>query len=101
MEALALVDTGASSSIIGTKFYEKIGYPPLTPQTCKLKGITGTEIKAKGRAVLRFEIGGKEFLHTFTVCNVSDSMVLGRDFQKKHQAVIEYSPLLEEDGGYQ
>ncbi len=89
----ALLDTGATFSLLSSNYYNKYKdlLPPLQQAHKKLHGIEGSPITVLGRITLRFLIQKKQFLHTFYVCDgMSDPMILGRDFFRKHAGIISY-----------
>ncbi|XP_054711098.1 uncharacterized protein LOC129220690 [Uloborus diversus] len=87
----ALVDSGASSSIISDQFrhhLRKTMFP--TKDKVFLKVADGTYVQPLGKCVLRLQINGRIQPFEFTVLpSCSHSVILGWDFLEATQAVID------------
>lgn len=87
----ALVDSGASSSIISERYrrhLRKTMFP--TEKKTILKVADGNYVQPLGKCVLRLEINGRIQPFEFTVLlSCSHDIILGWDFLEASQAVID------------
>ena len=82
-----IIDTGSSISIL----QPGVSRSEVTTSDIKPYGVTGEVLDVKGRQSLSFELGGKEFHHSFLVCSLPTQAagILGTDFLKESGAVID------------
>ena len=90
-EVRMLVDTGASISLISTKFHEKL-HSPLIPLEIPVPTITATQepILIKGYAKLQVSINGFVAQHKFLIAEkIGEDLILGMDFLQQNACVID------------
>jgi hypothetical protein len=80
-DAEFLVDTGASHSIISWKFFNLVS-DEHDNLTVKVNAHTadGSRIRTFGRTFMRIRMGGKEFVFSPTIAEISDEGIIGLDF---------------------
>ena len=92
----ALLDTGASTSIVSKKYVEVIN------KNCKacLVDVTGTAIPVQGISCLELDLGfGCLVKHTFLVVDLpTTAMILGSDFINNHKLSINFNNRTLTDG---
>lgn len=83
-KTFALVDTGASISVVSKEFFDKTCYAKSQMHESKynvIKGVGGDRLLVLGRVVLEVKIGGKALEYPFHVIeNIHHSLILGEDF---------------------
>lgn len=92
---LSLIDTGAQISLISESVFNKID-SSLVLEKHKpeiiLRGVTGHELKATKRVMMKFKIGTKILTHEFHVVkDLNKSIILGIDFLNSHKAKLDFS----------
>lgn len=90
----ALLDTGASISVMSSNFLNKTNYRSaklIKPQHQKIKGVTGNYLKVLGMLDINLEIDGVSFQHKVHVIqDLHHSFILGLDFLTANHAHIDY-----------
>jgi hypothetical protein len=78
-----IVNTGSNVSILGSN----IKVSPLIPF-----GVTRETLDVKGRQTVTFALGGKEFKHTFLVCQLPTDAagLIGADFLGEAGAIVSF-----------
>jgi hypothetical protein len=73
-----IVDTGSSVSIL----QPRVSSSEVKVTSLKPYGVTGEALDIKGRQAVSFELGGREYNHTFLVCALPTEAagLLGTDF---------------------
>ena len=82
----ALIDSGASCSLIHKRIFESLKNPPkLSKSKVSLQAVNGDSLSALGSAELTFEIGGTKISHLFhIVSNMNRNVILGRDWLQQN-----------------
>ena len=91
-QALTLVDTGACVSVMPRNLYYSIDEShrgPLEANGIRLQAGNGTEVTTFGEAEVTFQLNGKEYKHIFNVCSDDSGLVLGVDFIRDRDLVIQ------------
>ena len=99
----ALVDTGASLSILASKVVEKMkSKPKLLRKQVNLHSVDGSRLESSGFCEISFKIGGNNINHTFCVSpSVTRNVILGRDWMIKFGVRLYYDiPSLRIKGVY-
>ena len=81
IDVLFCVDTGASSTILSSKVYQKIppdDRPPLRP-ALPHSTADGSAMKCMGRAEFPIRMGKLELVVTLTIAEITDDVLLGAD----------------------
>ena len=90
-----LVDSGATISVLSTHLWEVLRGEntglSLLPSTCRVRTVSGELAPVRGRVVLEVELGGRYYVHQFTVMDVEESMILGMDFIQKYHVNCDWS----------
>ena len=88
---VALVDTGAMISCMSENVFKGLkGVQLLCSSIPMVKGVGGNPIKVLGQVELPFQIEGQMFVYQFCVLSaMTQSVILGMDFLKDHQAQIQ------------
>ena len=83
-----IVDTGSSVSIL----QPRVSSSEVKVTSLKPYGVTGKALDIKGRQSVSFELGGREYNHTFLVCALPTEAagLLGRDFLEEACIVIDF-----------
>ena len=96
LKITALIDTGASTSVLSAKTLETLRSRGQKCQLYDCKGIrlsaiSGTQLNVLGRVFLRVHIG-KCLLRVpaYVVTNMHNNFVIGNDVMKKYKMVIDY-----------
>ena len=84
-EPRCLVDTGASVSLISREFV--VG--PLRPCSLKARGISGEQLQVLGMKELSVNINSLNVNHPFVVIGMRNTCILGADFLKSGQIVVD------------
>ncbi|SCV70782.1 BQ2448_3544 [Microbotryum intermedium] len=90
----ATIDTGASHTFIHPSLPKRlkvkmVRYP--TPRNLKL-GTKGSRSKIVGFCYLNWTIADLTTCQRFEIANIDDDVLVGRDFLRKHDAVVELNP---------
>ena len=83
-----IIDTGSNVSIMKPGVASSdISATPLKPF-----GVTGKTLDVRGRQTVTFKLGGREFKHTFLVCQLPTDAagLLGADFLEEAGAIISF-----------
>ena len=80
-----LVDTGASVSLISREYV--VG--PLRPCSLKARGISGEQLQVLGMKELAVNIDSLKINHPFVVIGMPNTCILGADFLKCGQIVVD------------
>lgn len=90
----ALLDTGASISVMSSNFLNKTSYQSaklIKPQHQKIKGVTGNYLEVLGMLDINLEIDGVSFQHQVHIIqDLHHSFILGLDFLTANHAHIDY-----------
>ena len=93
LNIFALVDSGASVSIINRNLLDHVRYK-LEPCNMQLNGVSGSTLKVLGKTRLPFTIGSCTIEHEFIVVDsMMETLILGRDIFRDHNCIINYSKL--------
>ncbi|XP_064475696.1 uncharacterized protein LOC135389590 [Ornithodoros turicata] len=87
-----LLDTGASISLISSSFVETLPNADLmlyTASVQELRTVAGDVIPVEGVAAVSLTIAGQEFRHALYVADIVDQCILGFDFMKDHQCILD------------
>lgn len=88
----ALVDTGASRSMMALKLARQWGCKILPHGGARFKAANNSSVHVAGRAIVPLQLGSngeKVKAEVLVSPNISMEMILGTDFLNKHQAVID------------
>ena len=90
----ALVDTGASKSIMSEEYFQELMLPDLKQvYNIDIKSASGNKIKMIGITQCTFSIGKHSYTYDFVVCkNLSRPFILGIDFLRQHLIDTCWSP---------
>ena len=82
----ALVDTGASKSVMSEEYFQQLMLPDLKQiYNIDIKSASGNKIKTIGITQCTFSIGKHTYTCDFVVCkNLSRHFILGIDFLRQH-----------------
>jgi len=87
-----LIDSGASLCVI-SKHFVYISKVNVIEVDLDLIGVTGTKLKVLGLAEIDFTMEKMQFRHKFVICenplSIKTTAIIGVDFLKDHQAVLE------------
>ena len=84
-----LINTASQISLIGKDLVPSNS--KIIRQETKIKGVTQNSLTIKEIAIIKFEIGGRKFIHPFRVIeNFTDRPLLGNDFLTPQCATIDY-----------
>ena len=88
-----LVDTGCTITIVASRIFHRI-HPDERPEIYPYDGILlsadGTPITVLGQAEMNIQIGPKNVSHMTLLAEISNEGLLGVDFLRKHQLVIDF-----------
>ena len=86
-----LVDTGAATTVLSARAWEKIGLSTrLTPTPKKLVGVQGNPLQLLRATRISIMLQEQEFTTDFTVADaLTTDLILGRDFLKAQQCTIQ------------
>ena len=89
-KVFSLFDTGAMVTCASMKFYLSLrSRSPLQPYRHTLTAANGNEIKSRGTAYLRFNMGGYKFYHNVVILeDLRADSIIGVDLMKKHNLVL-------------
>ena len=93
-QTLVLVDTGACVSILPKNLYEAIDEDhrqPLCDTTTQLQAGNGTSVTCVGEAEVEFKLNNKSFKHVFHICDDDSGVIVGVDFIRDRDLVIQPS----------
>ena len=92
LEVMALIDSGASTSIIDKQYIEQLGIKDkyiCKDHTTLLRAVNKKEIDIQGRVYLLLNLLGTEILQVFKIVSgLTEKCILGRDAIIKHGIVI-------------
>ena len=90
----ALVDTGASKSIISEKCFQQLMLPDLKQvYNIDIRSASGNKLKILGLTKCTFSIGNWSYTYDFVVCkNISRPFILGIDFLRQNLIDICWTP---------
>ena len=90
----ALVDTGASKSVMIEEYFQQLMLPDLKQvYNIDIKSASGSKIKTIGITQCTFSIGKHSYTYDFVVCkNLSRTFILGIDFLRQHLIDTCWSP---------
>lgn len=95
MKVKALVDTGATCSIMHPKIYEELALkyklPDKIDNTSTLKSADGKTIQTEGTICVSVAIGQKIYKQKFVLADVEVPMVIGFDFLYENKGQIDLS----------
>lgn len=90
VSANALVDTGASVSLLSREFAKKVRAECSGPCPTVLRSASGEVINNVGIAAVKVSIGKWTTTHSFVIGDVSQSVILGVDFLELHGARLDF-----------
>ena len=93
-QVLVLIDTGACVSIMPSNLYHAIDADKrrdLRTAQVDLKAGNGTPVTCLGETDIDFKLHGKVFTHTFHVCDDNAGVMIGVDFIRDRDVVIQPS----------
>lgn len=86
-----IVDTGANVTIMRRDFARKLNEEILwTPPCVTLQTVTGDKIPINGKVNIKIRFGNTYYDHTVFVAEISDIFILGLDFLKKYNFVLDF-----------
>lgn len=88
----ALVDTGATISVVCNKFLKKLFKNPhiYKSDLCAVTGVCKTSHAILGQTDLEIDVNGLKMPHTFHILeNLPHTIILGQDFLEQNNAVID------------
>ena len=90
----ALVDTGATKSIISEKYFQQLMLPVLKQvYNIDIRSASGNKLKILGLTKCTFSIGNQSYTYDFVVCkNISRPFILGLDFLRHNLIDICWTP---------
>lgn len=91
VKTFALVDSGATTSIVSSKFAEALGIKRFSKRSPSLKSANGGIINTEGMESLQLKVGNSEFKHTFVIGEIINNLILGIDFLEKHGVTLNFS----------
>ncbi|KAF0169428.1 MAG: Uncharacterized protein FD161_4929, partial [Limisphaerales bacterium] len=93
VDQLLLVDTGASSNVLSPTHLAKMrDVVVCESEWPELGGATGPRT-VYGKVVVKLQLCGYEFFHTWLVADIDHELpLLGDDFMRPHQIRIDYEP---------
>ena len=65
--------------------------PTITPYGRELKSVDDQNIEVLGQTICNIEIGNKWFQHPCIVADIANDGLIGVDFMKKHNVVIDFA----------
>ncbi len=89
-----LIDTGCTITILSERRFLALKddeRPILEPYSSSLKSVDDQVISVLGQTKLNIEIGNKWFQHTCIVAEIVNDGLLGVDFLKEHDVVIDFA----------
>ena len=89
-----LVDTGCTITILSERRFSALKdeeRPVLSTYEKELKSVDDENLKVLGQIECNIEIGNRLFQHTCVVANIANDGLLGFDFMKKHEVVIDFA----------
>ena len=87
-----LIDTGACVSVMPRNLYHSIEAShrqPLEANGIRLQAGNGTDVTTYGEAEVTFTLNGKEYTHVFNICSDDSGLVVGVDFIRDRDLVIQ------------
>ncbi|GBN25970.1 Retrovirus-related Pol polyprotein from transposon 17.6, partial [Araneus ventricosus] len=85
-----LVDTGANVTLVRTDLAQKLkGNFIYTAPNISLKTATGEKAEIHGKLDAAIECGSRKFQHKIYVADITDPCILGLDFQKKFNFMVD------------
>lgn len=103
IEANMLVDTGASVTIVSTKFFESLmetdQLPQIAPISVKLVSASGDEISVRGQCNMKLSFKDIEIPQAVIVAEIKTSCILGLDFLSKNSCDINLNKMMLKDQG--
>ena len=90
----ALVDTGATKSIISEKYFQQLMLPDLKQvYNIDIRSASGNKLKILRLTKCTFSIGNHSYTYDFIVCkNISRPFILGIDFLRQNLIDICWTP---------
>ena len=90
----ALVDTGASKSVISEEYFQQLMLPDLKQvYNIDIRSASGNKLKILGLTKCTFSIGNRSYTYDFVVCkNISRPFILGIDFLRQNLIDICWTP---------
>lgn len=86
---LALVDAGATTSLMTREAWKEIGEPPLTPCEVQIQDFDGGSHKCYGEVCLAIGIGSQDyFFDCYVVENAPRKVLIGMDFMERYGIII-------------
>ena len=88
----ALIDTGAATSIVQRSFLTNNGSPDqkIEPDDVTLVGPNNVSIETFGKTKLDVDLGGESFQTHVVVADISQLLILGNDFLRRHKMVLDF-----------
>ncbi len=84
-EVHALLDTGATTSIISKQLVQQLGLIPKNGDSINMYSCDGSRVACEGIVHVDFRIKEHEFCHKFIVMtNASQQLIIGIDIMKEH-----------------
>ena len=86
----ALFDTGAEISVINSVAFEQLElFDKLYDSNILVHNASGKNMNAKRKVMLKFDIHGRNYTHTFMVCgSLKWQITVGRDFLIKNRMTL-------------
>ena len=89
-----VIDTGADVTILSYRIYEELqhaeGVKHFTGPDGSLKGLGGQRIEVLGTTTLQMSIGETTMRQHLWVARIKEDCILGADFLRKQDCVIDY-----------
>ena len=91
--AKALIDTGSAVTLLSVPFWESLPKkPPVTLVTSSpIVSVDGSPVSVVGKATVAFTVDGRRLTHSVYIADVQAMVILGIDFLRKHNCVIDPS----------
>ncbi|MBJ5579777.1 retroviral-like aspartic protease, partial [Salmonella enterica subsp. enterica serovar Derby] len=92
-----MIDTGATATIIRPDILNDLSEPPrrlFNPKGVSLRTVTGDYAPVHGKVELQFQIGTIRVKHPAYIADIHDSCVLGLDFLREHDFVVNLQEIL-------
>ena len=89
----ALIDTGTTKSCISEKYYQQLPSTKMQHlENISVKAATGSNLTPLGMIHCSFKLGKIKFDSNLIVCrNLTQPLILGRDFLLQHHITIHYA----------
>ena len=88
LNAIMLVDTEATVTLVSIKMFESMASPVMTEMTREIITASGSKLNVLGKTIIDIDINGYVCSNVAIVADINVDGILGLDFQRSQNCII-------------